>query len=246
MNLQRLEMIAKRLYEDSFYRTMFSYALDICKEITQHDKNNLIYFTCIRGSLVTGTITESEDIDILINSKRTRKFKKLVKRIGEKYNCELKEILPQLKRADVVSIYMLETPRNPCERYKFFVEDPVELEIRTTQAEQSLPREKRRIVYKFQKCELKNVVDSALKDPFADCIQISENIRKIAMHKYCLDRDTAHNSTIICQARLVGLIFSRERIQKNYLIEKRNRIVEEVFPDKLSEIKYLMDKVSVK
>jgi|YelNatPaOPRAMG01_1025707.scaffolds.fasta_scaffold57672_2 hypothetical protein len=239
MTLNRLELIEKRLYEDSFYQTMFSAALDILKEILCYEKD-LIVFGCIRGSLVTGSITPGEDIDILVNSKMSRKIRRYVDRIGEKHNSKLKKILPQLTRANVVSVYMPETPQDPYERYKFFIEDPVELEIRTTQAEQDLPYETMKKVHRFQRDYLKNVVNTILKNPLADSIEASENIRKTAMDKYGLDRDTAHNSTIITQGRLIGLIFSREEIQQNMIVKERDKIVEEFFADEFAEIKYLM------
>lgn len=242
----RIALISRRLYEDFLYNTMLSTALEICKEISRYTKPyNLITFMGIRGSVIVGTAICSDDIDIIINSKKRKKVEKYIDKLCQRYDHRLKKICPQLTRAHVVSVYLPRTPQNPYHRHELFVNDPVDLEIRTTQAEQSIPykgpyKKIRRKVYEFQTRYLKRAVTTTLKDSSADSFQIIETIRQVAMKEYDLDRDTAHNSTMISDARLRGLIFTKEEIQQNTIVLNRNKLLEERFEKEITEIKYWM------
>lgn len=232
-----LDLIEKRLYEDKFYVQMFSSALNYCKELVAYGKNS-ITFVCVRGSLVTSRITPEEDIDIVVNAKKMKKLEKYSEKLSASYDSYLKSKIPQLLRQKIFSVYIPKTPTNPYKRHDLFLEDPADLEIRTTQAEQPMSLEKQRVVYRFQRRELATVVRKTLANKEEDSIGMIDMVRQIAMAKYGMDRDTAHNCTIISQARLAGMIFSRERISKNSIVEKRDRIVEEVFNEEISEIKH--------
>ncbi len=218
---------------------MISSALEICEEISRYGKE-LITFISIRGSVVEGTVTYEDDIDILINSKKGSKILRVTEKVKKRYEYLLKKKCPELKRPSVISIYLPRTPRDPYLRHEFFIKNPVELEMRTTHAEQPLPRKLEGNVYKFHRNYLRRVVKVALENPYADSFKITENMRRVAMEKYKLDRDTAHNSTMISQARLTGLIFSRDCIRQNNIVLKRNKLLEEKFKEKISEINYWM------
>ncbi|MEM5791028.1 MAG: hypothetical protein QXP77_03200 [Candidatus Aenigmatarchaeota archaeon] len=237
---EKLNLITKRLYEDKFYVEMFSTALDYCKDLIVH-LSDFIVSVGLRGSLVTGEITLEEDIDILINTKKMKEVECYTKKLCKIYDTLLKKNLPQLLRDKIFSVYIPETPANPYERHKLFLKDPVDLEIRTTYAEQLiLPLEKEKLIYKFQTNELREIVNMALSNKDEDSIAAMKKAREIAIKKYNIDRDDAHNSTIITQARMIGLWFSKEKIQQNTIIEKRDKIIEEVFGEKITEIKSLL------
>ena len=237
---QELDVLSTRLYSDDFYQNLFQFGLEICKNISSYAAANdiEIQFLTLRGSLVTGTVTEDEDIDAVINTKHRFLLERYIEKRMPRFIHHLKGRCPELTRKHPISIYLPRTPANPFERNELFASNPAELEMRTTQAEQVIEPNMRRPVYKFQRDHLKPIINSTIRNKSVNSIKAIELAREIGMTEYNIDRDTTHNSTIISQARCLGFIFSKQKFSQNNIIESRDNLIKERFEEIINEIYY--------
>jgi len=240
---QELDVLSTRLYSDDFYQNLFQFGLEICKNISSYAAANDIevQFLALRGSLVTGTVTEDEDIDAVINTKQRFLLDRYIEKRMPRFIYHLKDRCPELTRKHPISIYLPRTPTNPFERNELFATDPVELEMRTTQAEQVIEPNMRRPVYEFQRDCLRPIINTTIRNKSVNSIKAIEFAREMGMREYNIDRDTTHNSTIISQARCLGLIFSKQKFSPNDIIKSRNKLIKERFEEIINEIYYRLD-----
>lgn len=235
-----LDLLQSRLYYDQFYQGLLYSGLKICENLASYSLNLNIemQFLVIRGSLVTGNVTPYEDIDIVINTKNRMLLYRYIEKNIHRFKQHIRNRCPNLTRKHPVSIYLPRTPQNPLERNELFKEDPVDLEKKTTQAEQIIGAGLRKSVYKFQNKCLEPIVNTTLKNSSLNSIKAIKLARETGMNDYGIDRNTIHNSTIICQARCLGLILSEMNFELNKIIKARDKLIRERFEETINEIYY--------